>query len=444
MKAITLFSSAGIGDLAIKSSGVDILVANELLPERASLHKRNFPDTKMIVGDIWTEKNNIIRITRNLLKGKELDFLFATPPCQGMSKNGQGKLLQGIRNGTKPKFDIRNQLIIPTVEIIIALNPRIVVFENVPEMENTIILDEEENPINIIEYIKNKLFPNYSGKAEVVQFADFGVPQRRTRLITVFTREEITKDCLLTCGSLLPNRTHSKDGGNGMLPWITVRDAISDLPKLDSINKDSATSEINFHRVPVLDKTKYWWIKNTPPERGAFDNQCVNPKCAYNLNPTHNTSKDKYGVNRSNKETPLYCEKCGSLLPRPSTLDKTTGRLRIMSGYTSAYKRMAWDLPSSTLTTNLSYPSSDQKIHPDQNRVLSLYEAFILHTLNEFPYIWEHEDGSLVTDTTVREVIGESIPPKAIYCIIQNLIMLLNGESKPQGSGQLNLIYCSG
>jgi DNA (cytosine-5)-methyltransferase 1 len=48
------------------------------------------------------------------LSGVELDILFATPPCQGMSKNGRGKLLQGIREGKKPSLDSRNRLIIPT------------------------------------------------------------------------------------------------------------------------------------------------------------------------------------------------------------------------------------------------------------------------------------------------------------------------------------------
>ena len=113
----------------------------------------------------------------------ELDFLFATPPCQGMSKNGQGKLLQGIREGKKPKFDVRNKLIIPTMNIVTALNPKVVFFENVPEMKDTIILDENGEPINVLSYIEKRLGDEYQGKFEIVQFADYGVPQRRTRLI---------------------------------------------------------------------------------------------------------------------------------------------------------------------------------------------------------------------------------------------------------------------
>lgn len=429
MKAITLFSSGGIGDLAIKASDIDILVANELLEDRVSLHRRNFPNTTMIGGDIWEKKDEIIETTLKLLGGEELDFLFATPPCQGMSKNGQGKLLNGMRNGTRPKFDARNQLIIPTLDIAVALQPKIILFENVPEMENTFILDESENPINLIEYIRRRLGARYIGQAEVVQFADFGVPQRRSRLITIFSRLEHIQDYFYANGTLVPPRTHARNPSRGLLPWVTVRNTIGRLPKLDAKDKKSATSDIPFHRVSVLDEKKYWWIDNTPPERGAFDNQCVNPDCKHRENAIHGATRNEDGINRANKTTPLYCERCGALLPRPSVQDKETGKLRIMAGYTSAYKRMAWDLPSSTLTTNLSFACSDQKVHPEQNRVLSLFEAFLLHTLNEFPYVWEHEDGAPARDSAVREVIGESIPPKAIYVIVQHLLGCLRQES---------------
>ena len=426
MNAITLFSSAGIGDIAIKHNGINILVANELLENRASLHRKNFPNTKIIIGDIQDRQDEIIRTTRALTD--ELDFLFATPPCQGMSKNGQGKLLQGIRKGLKPKFDFRNQLVIPMMNIIDALKPKTIFLENVPEMKNTIILDENDEPINILSYIRKKLSCDYKGKSEVVQFADYGVPQRRARLITIYSRDEKLKDYLGQTNSFLPETTHSKCKNNGKKQWVTIRDVIADLPKLDSKSKVSANSNTKYHRVSVLDKRKYFWISNTPSEKGAFDNQCINPDCLYQLNPTHNSTKDKNGINKPNKDTPLYCVKCNSLLPRPATIDKKTNKPRIMSGYTSAYKRMAWDLPAATLTTNLSYPSSDHKLHPEQNRVLSIYEAFLLHTLNEFEYDWNFPDGTPASDTLIREVIGESIPPKAISIFVRHLMECMTGD----------------
>ena len=438
MKAITLFSSGGIGDLAIRACGIKILVANELIEIRARLHESNFPTTKMICGDIWEKKDQIIDSTIKYLDGEELDFVFATPPCQGMSKNGQGKLLRGIRDGKKPKFDKRNQLIIPTLDIIRKLRPKTIVFENVPEMVNTYILDRNGDLINIIDFIKNELGDEYIGQPEVVQFADYGIPQRRSRLITIFTRDTRLKYFFMQVGTFLPSKTHSKSPSNNELPWVTLRDVILDVPKLDGKSKAAATSIIPFHYVSVLDPKKYVWISNTPSEKGAFDNQCNNPQCMYDMNPTHGASHDNNGINRANGDTPLYCEKCGEILPRPYTILKD-GTKRIMAGFTSAYKRMSWSMPSPTLTTNLSYPSSDHKLHPDQHRVLSLYEAFKLHTLDQFDYKWIVEDDKQVPDTVIKEVIGESIPPLAIEIILKNIISVLKNEPIYPKSLQLSL-----
>ena len=59
--AISLFSSSGIGDIALKKSKYNVLVANELLEDRSKLYKLNFPETEMITGDIWIKKKEIIK-----------------------------------------------------------------------------------------------------------------------------------------------------------------------------------------------------------------------------------------------------------------------------------------------------------------------------------------------------------------------------------------------
>ena len=156
-------------------------------------------------------------------------------------------------------------------------------------------------------------------------------------------------------------------------------------------------------------------MSNTPYGASAFDNQCVNKKCRSKDNLRHGTSSQS-GINQSNQDTPIYCVDCNSLLPRPSVQEN--GQLRVMKGFTSAYKRMRGDLPSSALTRNLSYVSSDQKIHPTQNRVLSLLEAMMLHTITDFEWKWELPNGKIVSDKLIRETIGESIPPKGLQVII--------------------------
>lgn len=425
LTAISLFCSGGIGDLAARDLGIRVLVSNELLKDRLELHDRNFPQAKSILGDIWSVKSKVISTAKESLAGDELDFMFATPPCQGMSSNGQGKLLNGIRKGLKPEFDKRNQLIVPTVEVAKALRPRVVVFENVPGMENTVIEDPAGGAIKILDYVTRELGSEYRGVWEVVEFANYGVPQRRQRLISVFSRDERMKAFMVDHRSVMPPTTHSERGTNGKKRWVTVRDVIGGFPPLDASTKALATSKIPYHSVPILDEKKYFWVSNTPPECGAFDNQCA--KCGCSTNPTHGTARNTEGINRAKTDTPIRCMECGELLPRPWV--EENGEYRLMSGFTSAYKRMCWDKPASTLTRNLSYACSDHKLHPDQHRVLSLYEAFHLHTISDFTYEWKKPDGKKVSDKTVRDVIGESIPPSGLRAIYSFLMKILQGNA---------------
>ena len=291
-------------------------------------------------------------------------------------------------------------------------------------MASTLILDCGGNPIQIVDFVRRELGPSYVGCAEVVEFADFGVPQRRQRLITVFVRHNRLVDWFKVSDTFMPPRTHTPKGGKSSAPWVTVRSMIETLPPLDAKSPESATSSIPFHRVPLLDSMKYWWVENTPPGHTAFDNQCT--KCGFQQNQTHTARRDHSGINRASRETPLFCEKCDAMLPRPSV--ERAGRRVLMRGYTSAYKRMAYDKPASALTRNLSYACSDNKLHPTQNRVLSLYEAFRLHTLDRYDYEWARPDGRRVSDKTIREIVGESIPPAGLQAIIDHLLAVRDGR----------------
>ncbi len=437
LTGVSLFTGGGIGDLAVRASGIEVLVASELLEDRAAVYRYNYPETDMIVGDIRQTKARLLQATRERLAGRQLDVLFATPPCQGMSKNGRGKLLNGIRAGIKPKFDERNSLALEAVDIALQLDPKIVVFENVPEMEFTLIERADGTVGDLLGSIAALLAPRFSGRWEVVEFADYGVPQRRQRLITVFSRVAPLKEQANAGCSLMPARTHSASQTLFTKSWITVCEALRGLPQLDASNEVEAASAVPFHRVPLLDKEKYFWVRNTPEGRGAFDNQCVNPACGFKDNPTHGSQHDDNGINRSNKDTPVRCIRCDELLPRPWVIEN--GKHRLMSGFTSAYKRMRGDLPASALTRNLSYACSDQKLHPREHRVLSLHEAFILHTVSSYRFEWCRSDGKRVSDKTIREIIGESIPPKGLEVIFRHLVQHLP-DSMPhiEGDARVN------
>lgn len=77
---LSLFSSAGIGELGIRATGLKILISNELLKDRAALYKENYPEVHEICGDIWEKKEKIINqgqfdgIVRSVLRELEKEY----------------------------------------------------------------------------------------------------------------------------------------------------------------------------------------------------------------------------------------------------------------------------------------------------------------------------------------------------------------------------------
>lgn len=415
LTAISLFSSSGIGDLGLKANNISTVIGCELLPERMRLFHQNHPEATCFCGDIWELKDRIINFYRTSYTDSPFVIL-ATPPCQGMSPNGMGTILRNFRKGVRPKFDERNKLIIPAIDIIKALKPNWVIFENVPNMVNTLI-EDGEGIVNIIDYIKKQLGEWYEGNPRVVDVADYGVPQHRKRLITILHKSDNPDDRI----SFMPDPTHGKEKSIFVEPWITLKDVIYDLPPLSAQKGKNKDGDIPLHRVPLLDDKKLFWISNTPEGETALNNQCINPACKYQGNRIHGAKHNSEGINQANSDTPLYCERCGALLPRPYTVDKTTGELRLMKAFTSAYKRMSWNEPASTLTQNFQYACSDNKLHPSQDRVLSLYEGLIIQTILPYNYSFKI-DGKCVSDGLIRDTIGESVPPLLIDKIAQYLL----------------------
>ena len=110
MKGLSLFANAGIAETFLADVGVDIVVANELLKERADFYRHLYPSCDMIQGDI-TDSSIFSKV---ITKSKELgvEFIIATPPCQGMSYAGH-----------KDPNDVRNALITYVFDAIRQLNP---------------------------------------------------------------------------------------------------------------------------------------------------------------------------------------------------------------------------------------------------------------------------------------------------------------------------------
>lgn len=427
LKAASLFSSAGIGELGIEAAGLDIVLANELLPARAALYRANFAH-EMLEGDISEKKNEFIERTRTQLGAEELFLLYATPPCQGMSSNGMGKLKSEVASGRRNHEDQRNRLVIPAIDIAVALRPRWLLLENVPGMEATEIRTNGDRSENIISYVRRRLGRDYVGGAQVIACDDFGVPQRRKRLITIFTRDVIGKKFYESnAGSFF-----SLDMKESR---VTLRDAIGSVPPLDAkAGHNEALWFHPYHYVPVMADLKYHWVQHTKEGNTAFNNQCINAECGSTTNPGHRDVQVN-GKWVSSKEIPIHCHECGHLLPRPHVVE--AGKARLMRGFHSAYRRMKWDEPARTLTQNFIYEASDNKIHPGQNRVLSIYEAMVLQTINRYEYAFQI-NGKNISTAQIAEVIGESVPPYLIEKICRMMVAASSATSKaPRKGGRI-------
>ena len=420
-KAACLFSSAGIGELGIERCGIEIACANEIVPYRAALYRRNFPNHDLIEGDIWGVQDEVVDRTREKLDGEDLFLLYATPPCQGMSSNGMGRLKWEVSQGRRHEEDVRNRLIIPTIDIALKLKPRWLLLENVPGMRYTNIRDNSGSFTNIITYIAQALGEEYAGKAEVVKCEDFGIPQKRRRLVTIFTRDPAGKAFFYNNGESFFHPSMKE-------PQKTLRDAVAHLPRLDAKSGEHQRLDFHpYHYVNVMDSRKYWWIENTPEGDTAFNNQCVNPACGFRDNRRQKDAQID-GKWTSDKNTPIYCARCGHLLPRP-TVQGADGSMRLLKGFHSAYRRMKWDEPARALTQNFIYEASDNKVHPEQNRVLSVLEALIVQSVDRYEYHFDLGNESIGT-ARIAEILGESVPPYLIEKICQTMIAISFGAQR--------------
>ena len=243
IKALSMFSGGGIAETYFEESGIDVVVANELIEERANFYKANHTKTKMICGDI-TDKaifNEIIRLS----KEEDIKFILATPPCQGMSTLGLKQYAT----------DSRNTLFHYAMDAIDELLPDFVLFENVPKFYKLMYLDGGEE-LNIVDILHKHYDKEYFIESGVLNAMNYGVPQSRPRfIIKMFKKDKIWP---------WPKEE----------PIITLRHAIGDLPSLES-GEDSG---IKWHKALVHSDMQIEALRHTPEGKSAMTNPVFYPK----------------------------------------------------------------------------------------------------------------------------------------------------------------------
>ena len=246
LKGISLFASAGIGETYFKDVGIDIVVANELLEKRANLYSSISPETKVVCGDITNEKifNRIISFCPD-----KVDFMLASPPCQGMSVAGKNRCQETMES------DKRNYLITYVVKAIKLMAPEYVLIENVPALlKLKLIYDSEYR--TVLEILEYEFGSEYIIDSAVIDSSDYGVPQTRLRAIIKMHK---------------PNTVWNWPAKREK---VTVEQAIGNLPSLEAGEK----SNIKWHFARKHTKENILWMKHTPTGESAFSNPVYYPQ----------------------------------------------------------------------------------------------------------------------------------------------------------------------
>lgn len=247
LKGLSLFASAGIAEMNLKQCGINMLLANELIDIRAKTHSFWHEKCEMICGDI-TNGEVKDEIIKKSIK-KKIDFILATPPCQGVSLVGKNKTNDEMLN------DSRNFLIFHAFDIIDEIEPKVAIIENVDRFL-TMKFPFDGGFYNI-EYIVRKKYGNkYSINVNVYNAQDYGVPQSRKRVIIVMCNNEY----------------HFVEPKKEKL--ITVREAIGDLPSLEA----GESSNIKNHYAREHTEAHILCMKHTPTGHSAFENEVYFPK----------------------------------------------------------------------------------------------------------------------------------------------------------------------
>ncbi|MGL4340647.1 MAG: DNA cytosine methyltransferase [Rhodoglobus sp.] len=219
--AVDLFAGAGGLSLGFEQAGYDIAAAVEYDPIHAAVHKYNYPYSTTLCRDVSTITGDEIR-QESSIGNQEIHVVAGGPPCQGMSMIGKRAI-----------DDPRNVLLREFARLVIELQPRYFVMENVAGLTVGVqrrLLDEVVEMMNEAGY---KMVLPY----RVLQAADFGSPQSRRRLILLGCRSDVPMPTY-------PEASYTPRSIKGVVPkWSklplgpSVGDALSDIPDADTFDE---------------------------------------------------------------------------------------------------------------------------------------------------------------------------------------------------------------
>jgi DNA (cytosine-5)-methyltransferase 1 len=339
---IDLFSGAGGSSRGFVDAGFSPSGALDNNPGLSETYINNI-GLEPIICDINNFSGNDI-LSHFGIDKKEVKVIIGCPPCQGFTS---------LRNSGS---DPRNNLLLIYARKIKEIFPEFFVFENVPG----IMFERNIGFFNkFLSYIENL---GYGFKYDILNAADYGVPQLRKRMILIATRIKDFKRKLQ-----LPEPIY---GGKTQKRWKTVRDTIEDLPRLNNGERSSIPN----HNAPNHTKKILDMIKEIPINGGSRTDL---PK--------------KYWLKCHLKH----------------------------DGHTDVYGRLWWDKPSPTITCGCHSPSKGRFLHPDQNRGITLRESARLQSFSDDFIFYGNR-------TQCAEQIGNAFPPLYAKAIAFKILKFYN------------------
>lgn len=336
---IDLFSGAGGLSLGLKNSGMNVVAAVEIDQNACDTYATNIGN--VVLNKDISEISGMELLDFAGLNQGDFFVLAGCPPCQGFSSIG-----------LKNKSDVRNQLAFQFIRLIHETKPSFIIMENVPGMSKGIGKE-------IFHNICEELNKDYLIEYDILNSANYGVPQQRKRLVLHGVRKDIKELYFPTDYEIsLPVPTHIDPLKNneGLLQnWNTV----SMIKGLPEIKAGESYDGIYNHVCRKLSELNLKRISLTP----------------------HNGGSRKDWPN----ELVLECHKRSV-------------------GYTDVYGRMSFESVAPTITAGCLSYSKGRFGHPIQNRAISAREAARLQTFpDDFKFC-----GNI--DQVARQ-IGNAVPP---------------------------------
>ncbi len=351
-EAIDIFSGCGGVSCGLSLAGFKIKSAVEIEKHAVDTYLGYEPLSKVNVlnEDICGLSGE--QILQSAKIDKEDIYLFAgCPPCQNFSR--QNPL-------NKKKTDIeRKKLLFEFLRIIEEIEPPFILMENVPGIKT------EFNELILGEFL-TRLRKKYLVVEDILNAANYGVPQLRKRFVLHAVRKDINKD-LQECGFKfgLPAATHNQEGTDGLKKWKTVREAIGDLPQIECGETFADDGKVHNHKCAALSEINLKRIKAIRKNGGS-----------------------RAGLP---EDLVLECHK------------KKDEKGHMFSGHGDVYGIMDPDKPAPTITGGCLCYSKGRYGHYSQNRAISIREAARLQTFPD-DFIFSNS----LTDSALQ--IGNAVP----------------------------------